>query len=417
MNEVSVGSIKLPQGRSARIGARLAREAMFKLFAKFEVGSLTIHEGPKSYHFGNADELTGPHGEAHIHSPSVYSQMMTGGTLGAGEAYIQGHWTSPDLVDVTRVFSANMGVMQRMEDQQSWMAKAALSIAHRLNRNTQKGSKDNIAAHYDLGNELFELFLDSTMMYSSALFGDKTLSLEEASEAKLEEICGRLELKASDHLLEIGTGWGGMAVYAAKHYGCHVTTTTISQEQYEYACARVKREGLEDKVTLLCEDYRNLTGVYDKLVSIEMIEAVGHQFYKNYFETCSSLLNDSGKMVIQAITMADQRYEAARDSVDYIKRYVFPGGCLPSVAVIADHIATDTDMQIVQLRDITQDYAITLSHWRDRFFARLDEVQGMGFDQQFIKMWEFYLCYCEGGFRERIISTVQLVFAKPGYRF
>ena len=339
MNEVSVGSIKLPQGRSARIGARLAREAMFKLFAKFEVGSLTVHEGPKSYHFGNAEDLNGPHGEAHIHSPSLYSQMMTGGTLGAGEAYIQGHWTSPDLVEVTRVFCANMGVMQRMEDQQSWMAKAALSIAHRLNRNTQKGSKDNIAAHYDLGNDFFKLFLDPTMMYSSALFGDKTLSLEEASEAKLEEMCERLELKASDHLLEIGTGWGGMAVHAAKHYGCHVTTTTISQEQYEYACARVKREGLEDKITLLCEDYRNLTGVYDKLVSIEMIEAVGHQFYKNYFETCSSLLNDNGKMVIQAITMADQRYEAARDSVDYIKRYVFPGGCLPSVAVIADHIA------------------------------------------------------------------------------
>lgn len=417
MNEVSVSSIKLPQGRSARMGARLAREAMFKLFAKFEVGSLTVHEGPKSYHFGNSDDLNGPHGEAHIHSPSLYSQMMAGGTLGAGEAYIQGHWTSPDLVEVTRVFCANMGVMQRMEDQQSWMAKAALSIAHRLNRNTQKGSKDNIAAHYDLGNDFFKLFLDPTMMYSSALFSDKAMSLEEASEAKLEEMCQRLELKESDHLLEIGTGWGGMAVHAAKHYGCHVTTTTISQEQYDYACARVKREGLEDKITLLCEDYRNLTGVYDKLVSIEMIEAVGHQFYKNYFETCSSLLNDNGKMVIQAITMADQRYEAARDSVDYIKRYVFPGGCLPSVAVIADHIAADTDMQIVHLRDITQDYAITLSHWRDRFFARLDEVQGMGFDQQFIKMWEFYLCYCEGGFRERIISTVQLGFAKPGYRF
>ena len=417
MNELSVGSINLPQGRSAKIGARLAREAMFKLFAKFEVGSLTVHEGPKSYHFGNADDLNGPHGEVHIHTPSVYALMMTGGTLGAGEAYIQGDWTSPDLVDVTRVFSANMGVMQRMEGQKSWMGKAALGIAHRLNRNTKKGSRDNIAAHYDLGNDFFQLFLDSTMMYSSALFDDAAISLEKASEAKLDEMCQHLELKETDHLLEIGTGWGGMALHAAKHYGCHVTTTTISQEQYEYACARVKLEGLEDKITLLCEDYRNLTGTYDKLVSIEMIEAVGHQFYKNYFETCSSLLKGNGKMVIQAITMADQRYEAARDSVDFIKRYVFPGGCLPSVAVIADHIASDTDMQIVHLRDITQDYAITLSHWRDRFVAKLDEVQDMGFDQQFIKMWEFYLCYCEGGFRERIISTVQLAFAKPGYRF
>jgi cyclopropane-fatty-acyl-phospholipid synthase len=286
-----------------------------------------------------------------------------------------------------------------------------------LNSNTQTGSRDNIAAHYDLGNEFFQLFLDPTMMYSSAIFDDHTMTLEAASEAKLDEICGQLELKADDHLLEIGTGWGGMAIHAAKHYGCRVTTTTISAEQYEYARARVKEEGLEKQVTLLCQDYRSLTGEYDKLVSIEMIEAVGHKFYKNYFQTCTRLLKHNGKMVIQAITVADQRYQQARDSVDYIKRYIFPGGCLPSVAVIADHVASDTDLQIVHLRDITEDYANTLAHWRERFMAKLEAVEAMGFDEEFIRMWEFYLCYCEGGFRERVISTVQLAFAKPGYRF
>ena len=254
-------------------------------------------------------------------------------------------------------------------------------------------------------------------MYSSALFSDKSASLEVASETKLDELCQQLELKSGDHLLEIGTGWGGMAIHAAKNFGCRVTTTTISQEQYDFASARVSEEGLEGQITLLCEDYRNLTGEYDKLVSIEMIEAVGHDFYQNYFRMCSGLLKPNGKMVIQAITMADQRYKEARDSVDFIKRYIFPGGCLPSVAVMAQHIARDTDMQIVHLRDITNDYAETLAHWRQRFLANLEAVRGMGFSEEFVRMWDFYLCYCEGGFRERVISTVQLAFAKPDYRF
>jgi len=277
-------------------------------------------------------------------------------------------------------------------------------------------SRDNISAHYDLGNDFFSLFLDPTMMYSSAIFEDVDRGLDEAAVAKLDEICHQLELSPGDHLLEIGTGWGGMAIHAAKHYGCRVTTTTISQEQYDYACAAVKREGVADRVTLLLQDYRSLEGQYDKLVSIEMIEAVGHEFYREYFQRCSALLKPTGKMVIQAITMADQRYEQARDSVDFIKRYIFPGGCLPSVAVIADHLARDTDMQMVHLRDITQDYAVTLAHWRSRFMDKLEAVKAMGFDDNFIRMWDYYLCYCEGGFRERIISTVQLAFAKPGYR-
>jgi len=417
MSEVSIGTLRLPQTRSARVGEKIAREAIFRLLGKLEIGSLTLHEGPCSHHFGSIDKPHEPQAEVHVHSPALYAQMLTGGSIGSGEAYMQGYWSSPDAMSVMRIFSANLVLLNNFDASQSVFVRWALKIAHRFNRNTHKGSQLNIAAHYDLGNEFFRLFLDPTMMYSSALFPDNAVSLEVASETKLDELCQQLELKADDHLLEIGTGWGGMAIHAAKNFGCRVTTTTISQEQYDYALARVREEGLESQITLLCEDYRNLTGEYDKLVSVEMIEAVGHDFYQSYFRMCSGLLKPDGKMVIQAITMADQRYKEARDSVDFIKRYIFPGGCLPSVAVMADHIARDTDMQIVHLRDITNDYAETLAHWRQRFLANLEAVRGMGFSEEFVRMWDFYLCYCEGGFRERVISTVQLVFAKPGYRF
>ncbi len=417
MNDVSISTLRIPQARSARIGERVAREAVFRLLGKLQIGSLTLHEGPQSHHFGSSGKPQEPQAEMHIHDPVVYAQMLTGGSIAAGEAFIKGLWSSPAPVEVTRLFSANLAVLDGFEAGQSWLVKLALKVVHRYNRNTRKGSQDNIAAHYDLGNEFFQLFLDPTMMYSSAIFTDQVTSLEVASETKLDELCRQLELGADDHLLEIGTGWGGMAIHAAKHFGCRVTTTTISREQYAHACARVRAEGLEHRITLLCEDYRNLTGEFDKLVSIEMIEAVGHEFYQDYFQTCAGLLKQHGKMVIQAITVADQRYQAARDSVDFIQRYIFPGGCLPSVAVMADHIASNTDMQIVHLRDITHDYATTLAHWRKRFLANLDAVRSMGFSEEFVRMWEFYLCYCEGGFRERIISTVQLAFAKPGYRF
>lgn len=416
MSEVGIGALRLPQVRSAKFGEKLAREATFRLLGNLQVGSLTFHEGPNTHHFGSAEQGSEPRAEVHIHDPEVYGQLLTGGSIASGEAYIKGQWSSPDPVAVTRLFSANLSLLNRIDSGQSMLTRVALKIAHRLKRNTHKGSQENIAAHYDLGNAFFELFLDPTMMYSAAIFSDPLASLEAASETKLDELCLQLELSPDDHLLEIGTGWGGMAIHAARHYGCRVTTTTISQEQYAYACARVREEGLEDKITLLCEDYRNLSGQYDKLISIEMIEAVGYEFYQNYFQKCSGLLKDDGKMVIQAITIADQRYKAARDSVDFIQRYIFPGGCLPSVAVLAEHIANDTDMQIVHLRDITNDYAETLAHWRKRFLGKLDIVRSMGFSEEFVRMWDFYLCYCEGGFRERIIGTVQLAFTKPGYR-
>lgn len=396
---------------------QFARQICVRLLTNIEVGSLTIHDGDDTFYFGHTDDASAPHAEVHVHDRSLYRQMLTGGSIATGEAYMQGLWTSPDLVAVMRLFSANLATLELLEAKQSWLVSLGLKVSHALNRNTYSGSRKNISAHYDLGNEFFQLFLDPTMMYSAAVFPTDTTGLEEASIAKLEELCQQLELTASDHLLEIGTGWGGMAIHAAKHYGCKVTTTTISKEQYTFALEQVKAQGLDDRVTVLCEDYRKLQGSFDKLVSVEMIEAVGHAFYSDYFQRCSALLKPDGKMVIQAITIADQRYSAARDSVDFIQRYIFPGGSLPSVAVIADHLAKDTDMQMVHLRDITHDYALTLAHWRERFLAAQASVADMGFDKTFIRMWEFYLAYCEGGFRERIIGTVQLAFAKPGYRF
>lgn len=416
MSNISIGAPRLPRARRGPIGETLARQAVFRLLGALSRGSLVLHEGAQRHHFGGAGNALEPSAEVHIHNPAAYAQVLSGGSVGAGEAYMQGSWSSPSLVEVTRLFSANLAVLEGMEAGRSRWAALAPWLAHRRSRNTRRGSRKNIAAHYDLGNEFFRLFLDPTMMYSAALFDGGALTLEAASEAKLDELCRQLELQPDDHLLEIGAGWGGMAIHAAKYFGCRVTTTTISREQFEYTRARIAQEGLESRITVLCEDYRNLAGEYDKLVSIEMIEAVGHEFYGDYFRRCAALLKPAGRMAIQAITVSDQRYAAARDQVDFIKRYIFPGGCLPSIAVIADHVARHTDLRIVHLRDITADYATTLAHWRERFLCRLDVVRAMGFSEEFARMWEYYLCYCEGGFREYIIGTVQLSLVKPGYR-
>ena len=418
MSNMSVSRVRvLPQATRLWTGDNLSRKLLLRVLSNIRIGSFTIRDGGEVFRLGRAGVPGEPQAEVTVHNRRVYRKILTGGTIASGEAYIEGDWSTPDLTAVTRLFSANLQTLESMQSKQHWTVRAALKLAHLANRNTREGSKRNISAHYDLGNDFFRLFLDPTMMYSAALFDGPAATLERASVAKLDEICRQLELSADDHLVEIGTGWGGMAIHAASNYGCRVTTTTISREQYEYAQEKVRELGLEDRITVLCEDYRNLTGKYDKLVSIEMIEAVGHEFYGSYFTTCSNLLKPHGKMVLQAITMTDQRYDQARHAVDYIKRYIFPGGCLPSISVIAGHLAEDTDLQMVHLRDITEDYAETLAEWHRRFNDNLETVRDMGFDERFIRMWQFYLSYCEGGFRERIIGTVQLSFAKPGYRF
>ena len=406
---------KLPLVKSWRSTA-LAKRLVFKLFNQLRHGELVIQDGNTTHRFGGGDVSIAPSATVVIHEQRAYSRILTGGTMGAAEAYIDGDWSTEQLTDVTRVFSANIPILEAMKHKQNWFIKAGVKLAHAARKNSVSGSRENIAAHYDLGNEFFSLFLDPSLMYSSAVYPKGSDNLAEASQHKLKLICEDLELKPTDHLVEIGTGWGGMAIYAAENYGCKVTTTTISKEQLDYARAEVERRGLQDKVTLLFEDYRNLSGQFDKLVSIEMIEAVGHEYFDTYFGRVSSLLKPDGKAVIQAITINEQRYEDYRKSVDFIKRYIFPGGCLPSLNIISGALTRTTDMQIIDLRDIAIDYAKTLKHWHEAFMAELDAVKSLGFDEKFIRMWRFYLSYCEGGFRERIIGTYQITMAKPYYR-
>ena len=416
MSEYSVKNIaKLPLFLGETNGG-LARSFMLKVLAKLQVGSLVLKEPGETLTFGTHDDPNAPHAEVHVHDNDLYRRILTGGSIAAGETFIEGLWSSPDLTAVTRAFSANMAMLEALSDRQHFLASAALKVSHWARRNTTARSRENISAHYDLGNDFFSLFLDPSMMYSSAVFPTPESDLATAATYKLKLICEDLELSAKDHLVEIGTGWGGMAIYAAENYGCRVTTTTISREQYDYAREAVARRGLQDRITVLFDDYRDLSGRFDKLVSIEMIEAVGHQFYDTYFSTLSRLLKPHGKAAIQAITMTEQRYEQARDSVDFIKRYIFPGGCLPSLTVISDALSRVTDLQMSNLRDITRDYADTLNVWHEGFLEKLDEVKEMGFDDRFIRMWRYYLSYCEGGFRERIIGTYQITMTKPGYR-
>jgi len=289
-------------------------------------------------------------------------------------------------------------------------------LLHALRKNTETGSRRNIEAHYDLGNDFYRLWLDRTMTYSCNVFEREDATLEEAAAAKYDRICRKLRLGPNDLVLEIGTGWGGFAVHAVKRYGCRVTTTTISRQQHDWAREVFDQEGIADRVELLFEDYRNLRGKYDKLVSIEMIEAVGHHFLDTYLRACADRLKDDGMMALQAIVIEDQAYEAQIKSVDFIRRYIFPGGFIPSIDAIIRSLTKATDMRLYHLEDITTHYVRTLKTWRERFFENVDAVRQLGYPETFIRMWGYYLCYCEGAFRERYIGDVQMVLAKPGSR-
>ena len=399
---------------SMRLIDRMARRILLRRLAQLEKGRLTLVEESDGRDFGNLAE--GFSATITILDSRFYGAVAFGGAIGAAEAYMQGHWQCDDLTRAVQLLLQNRDVLDGMEGGSAKFAVPARKLLHWINRNTRSGSRRNIAAHYDLGNEFFSLWLDETMMYSSALFERPDMTLKEASEAKLDRICRKLELTPDDHVLEIGTGWGGFAVHAAKHYGCRVTTTTISRQQFEFASERVKSEGLEDKIELLMRDYRDLDGQYDKLVSIEMIEAVGHEYMDTYFNHCASLLKEDGMMLLQAITIADQRYQAATRSVDFIQKYIFPGGFLPSVTAILDAVTRNTDMRIYHLEDIGAHYAETLRHWREAFSNNLNEILPMGYGEEFLRMWHYYYCYCEGAFRERAIGDVQVLFIKPSSR-
>lgn len=392
---------------------RMARRTVLSLLKKVTHGRITIIENGQRYAFGDTSNQQPLQAVLSIHHPRFYTRIFFGGSIGAAEAYMEGLWSADNLTMVMRIMALNQSVFQNMEKGLARLMTPLYKLYHFLRKNTKVGSRKNILAHYDLGNEFYSLFLDETMTYSCGIFEHEKSSLTEASIAKYDQLCRKLALQPGDKVLEIGTGWAGFALHAVRKYGVHVTTTTISDQQYQFALNRIKGEGLEDQITLLKKDYRDLSGKFDKLVSIEMIEAVGHQYYETFFDVCGRLLENDGMMAMQTITIGDHVFDRHKRSVDFIKRYIFPGGCIPSITAISRAVASSTDMRLVHLEDITPHYARTLREWRARFFANIDQVRALGFSDTFIRMWEYYLCYCEGGFAERYIGDVQMLFAKP----
>jgi cyclopropane-fatty-acyl-phospholipid synthase len=388
---------------------KLGLRALFGRLEKLREGRLTVEYPDGKRVFGSGSE---PDVSIRVHDNRFFSTVALGGHLGAAEAYVDGWWSADDLTSLVRLLLRNRDVLDGLESGWARLAAPLRFLLHALNRNSRNGARRNIRAHYDLGNEFFALFLDETMTYSCGIFEGSDSSLADASAAKYDRLCRKLDLNPEDHVVEIGTGWGGFAVHAARNYGCRVTTTTISAEQHKFATERIAAAGLEEQVTVLLNDYRDLEGTFDKLVSIEMIEAVGHQYFETFFETCSRLLVPNGQAAIQAITIQDRYYEQARREVDFIKRYIFPGSCLPAVAVLTG-AASNTDLRLVHLEDITPHYATTLARWRADFMRNWDQIREQGFSDQFRRLWEFYFCYCEGGFREAVLGDLQLVFAKP----
>ena len=414
---MSLPADALPNASPAGSFDRWLRARLLDRLAGLRHGALVIDDALGDVRLGDADPAPGaPVVRLQVLDVDAYARIATGGSVGAAEAYMDGQWRCDDLVGLVRLLVLNRDLLDAMEGGMARASGALLKAVHALRRNTRSGSRKNIAAHYDLGNDLFKLFLCDNLMYSSAIFASPDEPLEAASFRKLERIGRKLDLKPTDHLVEIGTGWGGMALHAAQRSGCRVTTTTISKEQHALATERVARAGLSDRVTVLLEDYRDLTGHYDKLVSIEMIEAIGHQYLDTYLAKCAALLKPDGLAMVQAITIEDHRYEQALRSVDFIKRHIFPGSFIPSISAITGAMGRSTDLRLVSQEDFGTSYALTLRHWRERFMARLPEVRALGYDERFIRMWEFYLAYCEGGFLERSIGVSQLLFARPRNR-
>ena len=392
---------------------RLSRRLFFSLMKDFKIGKLTLIEKNQQYPFAQLSKGVSLQATIRVHHPRFYTSTVFGGSLGSAEAYMAGLWSTPHLTRVIRLVILNRQLMEKMGKGWSWLSDPVYKLYHYFRRNTLSGSKENIVAHYDLGNDFYRRFLDETLTYSCGIFEHENSTLEDASIAKYDRICRKLQLYPEDHVIEIGGGWGGFSIHAAKNYGCRVTTTTISDEQYALAKKRIAASGLAHRIRLLRTDYRHLGGKFDKLVSIEMIEAVGHQYLNTFFKICSRLLKANGMMLLQTITIVDQAFDAHKRSVDFIKRYIFPGSCIPSIHAIMSSIACKTDLKLFHLEDITPHYVRTLAEWRKRFLDHMDDLRDMGFSDAFIRMWEFYFCYCEGGFAERYIGDVQMLLTKP----
>ena len=391
---------------------KVARKIILGYFKEIKEGQITVKENSDHMVFGEVTPKFPVKATIEVQNSRMYLDIVAKGLNGSADAFIKGWWTCDNLTNLVRIFTRNRDTANKFESGIANLAIWALKLSHSCRRNNLKESLRNIHAHYDLGNEFFSTFLDDTRMYSCAIFTKPESSLHEASITKIDRICKKLNLSPADHLLEIGTGWGGFALYAAKNYGCRITSTTISQEQFIFSENLIKKNGLQDQVTILKKDFRELEGQFDKLVSIEMIEAIGHRLYKTFFQKCGQLLKPEGLLAIQAITITDNLFHKSKDFIDFIKQYIFPGSCIPSISALCS-AASSSDIKLFHLEDITPHYARTLKEWRTNFMQNKSRVKNLGFTNPFIRLWLFYLCYCEGGFIERQIGNVQMVFTKP----
>ena len=396
-------------------GGTLAERAVLLAAHRIERGELTLHIGSRTERFGvrAPGELSA---EIEVRNPRFFRAVATQGVIGVADTYRDGDWDTPDLVAVVRLLVRNRAALSAVDGRLAFLTRPARWLAHRLRRNTVGGSRRNIAAHYDLSNDFFALLLDKTMTYSAAVFENPHATLEEAQLAKIDRLCRNLDLGPEDHLLEIGTGWGGFAIRAASEFGCRVTTTTISKEQHAFAQERIRAAGLEKRIDLRLEDYRDLRGTYDKVVSVEMIEAVGHEYYRDFFAQCARLTRPDGLFAMQAITIADAHYDRARRTVDFIKERVFPGSNIPSVTALLEAATRGSDWRLRHLEDITEHYCRTLAEWRENLVAHTDAIEALGLERAFRRYWDFYLSYCEGGFAERHIGTAHLLFSRGEWR-
>ena len=407
---IDTKQIELP--KKPLILDKVARKIILGYFKEIKEGQITVKENSDHMVFGEVTPKFPVKATIEVQNPRMYMDIAAKGLNGSADAFIKGWWTCDHLTNLVRIFTRNRDTANKFESGIANLAIWALKLSHSCRRNNLKESLRNIHAHYDLGNEFFSTFLDDTRMYSCAIFTKPESSLHEASITKIDRICKKLNLSPADHLLEIGTGWGGFALYAAKNYGCRITSTTISQEQFIFSENLIKKNGLQDQVTILKKDFRELEGQFDKLVSIEMIEAIGHRLYKTFFQKCGQLLKPEGLLAIQAITITDNLFHESKDFIDFIKQYIFPGSCIPSISALCS-AASSSDIKLFHLEDITPHYARTLKEWRTNFLQNKSRVKNLGFTNPFIRLWLFYLCYCEGGFIERQIGNVQMVFTKP----
>ena len=392
----------------------LFRRIFHRGLSALKDGQVIIQDGQATRCFGDPHAPLRAH--VRVHHPRFYRRSVLGGGLGVSESLLDGDWSCDDLTSLVRIFIRNLQVSDRMDQGLAWMRRSLARLGHAVRRNSRAGAVRNIHQHYDLGNDFYRLFLDETMNYSCGLFEPGATTMYDASVRKMDAICRKLDLQKTDHVVEIGTGWGALAIYAAENFGCRVTTTTISQEQFDFAVERVQKAGLADQITVLQRDYRDLRGQFDKLVSVEMIEAVGHEFFGTFFRKCSELLRPEGMLLLQSIVIKDQRYKDHLQSVDFIRKYIFPGGCLPSVSVLLQTMTHETDMRLLQMEDIAPHYVQTLRCWRQAFHQNLDEVFELGYSPSFVRMWDYYLCYCTAAFEERQCNNVQMLFAKPACR-